>query len=347
MRAPGVVATAGLGAAVLLATGLTVGLAVAGPQDPAVARTAPPVTSVPTSGELFDDGRQVPLQAVLAPTSALTLADTGRITATTCTPGGQIVSGSSLVTVDDRPTLALATAVPLWRDLDLNAKGADVTALQDELVRLGYDVTANGTYGPATRSAVKDLFARAGVVKPTGALPVASVVWLPDAAARVETCPLGLGAAASGGDDVATVGGGLLSATVTVPDGVQPGERVATFAGVSAPVSADGVITDEAFLDAVRTDPLYLFTQSADAPAEAGGLQVSFALAAPLEVTIVPPGAIYSLGAGTGCVDADGSARAVHVIASSLGKTYVTFDDGGAPPAAVDVTAATRAGTCR
>lgn len=347
MRAPGVVAIAGLGAVVLLAAGLTVGLTVAGPQDPAIARTAPPVASVPTSGEMFDDGRQVPLQAVLAPTSALTLADTGRITATACTPGGEIVSGSSPVTVDDRPTLALATALPLWRDLDVNSKGTDVTALQDELVRLGYDLTPNGTYGPATRSAVKDLFTRAGVAKPSGALPVASVVWMPDVAAHVATCPLGLGAAASGGDDVATVGGGLVSATVTVPADVQPGDRVATFAGVSAPVSAEGLITDEAFLEAVRTDPLYLFTQSADAPAEAGDLQVSFTLAAPLEVTIVPPGAVYSLGAGTGCVDSGGSARAVHVIASSLGKTYVTFDDDGAPPAAVDVTAAARTGRCQ
>lgn len=347
MRVPGVVATASLGTAVLLATGLTVGLAVAGPQDPAIARTTPPITSVPTSGEMFDDGRQVPLQAVLAPTSALTLADTGRITATACTPGGEIASGSSPVTIDDRPTLALATAVPLWRDLDLNAKGADVTALQGELVRLGYDLTPDGTYGRTTSSAVKDLFARAGVAKPTGALPVDSVVWLPDVAAHVATCPLGLGAAASSGDDVATVGGGLVSATVTVPVDVQPGDRVATFEGVNAPVSAEGLITDEAFLEAVRTDPIYLFTQSAEAPAEAGDMQVSFALAAPLEVTVVPPGAIYSLGAGTGCVDADGSARAVRVIASSLGKTYVTFDDGASPPAAVDVTAATRAGTCR
>lgn len=347
MRAPGSVATAGLAAAVLLAAGLTVGLTLAGSEDPAIARRPPTLSSVPVSGEVFDDARQVPMQAVLAPTTTLTVADTGRVTASACTPGAQMSSGSSPVTVDDRPALALATAAPLWRDLDVGSKGPDVTALQDELVRLGYPLTADGTYGPSTRSAVKDLFAQAGVAKSAGALPVASVVWLPDAAPTVATCPLALGAAAVGGDDLVTVGGGLTSAAVTVPPDASPGERIATFAGVSAPVSPGGMITDEAFLDAVSTDPLYLFTQSADAPAEAGDLQVSFSLATPLDVAVVPPGAIYSLGAGSGCVDSAGVARAVQIIASSLGKTYVIFEDGQPAPASVDVTAATRTGTCQ
>jgi hypothetical protein len=49
------------------------------------------------------------------------------------------------------PTVSLA----IGRTLQLYATGPDVTALQQRLSTLGYDVTADGNFGPLTQQAVE------------------------------------------------------------------------------------------------------------------------------------------------------------------------------------------------
>ncbi|SDB91913.1 Putative peptidoglycan binding domain-containing protein [Sanguibacter gelidistatuariae] len=347
VKTPGIIGSVALGALVLAAAALGTGMVLAPERTPAIAAQAAPFSAIPTASETFDDARQVQVRAEIAPELTLTLAAAGRITRSTCIPGATIGSGSSPVTVDDRPTFALATSVPLWRDLSSGTKGEDVRSLQEELTRLGYEVTADGVYGKGTTTAIAALSKQLGVAKPAGALAVASVLWLPAPSVAIKTCPLAVGSASPGDVPFATTDGGLLSLHLKdAPTGITPGERVASYAGVSAPIAEDGSITDPALLDAVRRSPAFIMSQMPDAPEGGGGLQVSFALAEPVTVTVVPPGALFALSAGRGCVRSAGAKLPVTVVASSLGRTFVTFEEGQTPPPSVDPAPVDPGATC-
>ena len=333
-----------LAAAGLLAAGIVVG-AVALPQrPPAVAAAAGEDAgnrTLPVTKQSYDDPRQVATTVQDAPEKALTLRETsGTVTAIDCEPGGVIASGTSPVSIDDRATLALATPTPLWRDLGPGTKGDDVGALQVELHRLGY-LTAepDGTFGPATAAAVRDLQRDVlGHLRPSGTLVLAQTLWLPAEQVTVASCDLAPGSVLTT-TAFATVGGALESLRLSVPTGAAPGPRVATLAGITTPVPDDGVVTDPEFLAAVEA-------ALATAPAGSASPTVGYVLVEPLDVVVVPPGALFALSGAHGCIVADGAPHPVTVISSALGQAFVTFDDG-ATPTAVALTGQADGQACR
>lgn len=335
-----------LAAVVLLAGGVTAGMALAPQSEPQSVRSATPPAAVPVSRQAFDDSRRVTVDPVVAEEGTLSVADQGKVTRSVCAPGAVIESGSTPVTVDDRPVLALATSIPLWRDLTLTTRGDDVKALQTELARLGHAVTADGTYGASTKAAVTRLFKAAGVAKPTGDLAVASVLWLPAPSVTVKACETPVGVATSE-EAFATTAGTLVSLGLsdTLPN-VTPGDRVLRLGEVSAPVDEGGVVTDPAFLEAVRGSVEFAGWQRAEGSEP---LTLQYVLAAPLEVSVVPPGALFALDGPTGCVRADGAAHPVTVVASSLGQSLVTFDglDAATAPTEVELTSQEEGQSCR
>jgi hypothetical protein len=335
-----------LAAVVLLAGGVTAGMALAPESEPQSVRSATPPSAVPVSRQVFDDSRRVKVTPVVAEEGTLQVADTGKVTRSQCAPGAVIESGSSPVTVDDRPVLALATSIPMWRDLAPTAKGDDVKALQVELARLGHTVKADGTYGSSTKAAVTKLFKAAGVAKPTGDLSVASVLWLPAPSVAVKACEVPVGAATSA-EAFATTAGTLVSLGLSdTLSNVTPGDRVLRLGDLTAPVGEGGVVTDAAFLEAVRGSMEFAGWQRTEGSEP---LTLEYVLAAPLEVSVVPPGALFALSGATGCVSAAGTSHPVTIIASSLGQTLVTFDglDAAAAPTAVDLTSQEEGQTCR
>ncbi|MBX6750555.1 MAG: peptidoglycan-binding protein [Micromonosporaceae bacterium] len=319
-------ATVGLAAVALVAVGLLAGILLAPGRAPSSVAAPEGERRVAVSSRLFDDARRVEVTPHVAEAVTLTVAESGRVTRTACTPGAVIASGMSPLTVDDRPVLALATTVPLWRDLEWGARGEDVRAMQAELARLGHPVTPTGTYDRPTSTAVATILREIGVAQPSGRLPVASVIWLPAPQVTVASCEVAL-AQTIGPGPFATVAGGLTSLEVTGGlTGAVAGDRVLRIGDVSAPIDAGGMVTDPAFLAAVAASPEFAF-----ATASNSALTLDAVLATPLEVVVVPPGAIFGIADGTGCVLADGQPRPVRVVASSLGQTMVTFDAGPAP----------------
>jgi peptidoglycan hydrolase-like protein with peptidoglycan-binding domain len=329
-------ATIGLAVVALVAVGGAIAtVALPGP-TPASLTVPAGERYVAVTTESYDGA--VPAQAtpVMTEPERLTLGDAGRITATQCRAGATVASGSSPLTVDDRPALALATSVPLWRDLAVGATGADVAALQTELARLGYAVTVDGVYGASTRGAVRDLQRALGVPRATGAIAAASVVWLPTPEVVVSTCAGRVGDQAAG--EVATVAGGLSALRVAPPSG---GSWVARYADSAAPVGLDGTIDDPAFLAAVAAGPDLAVALS---DRGAGTVKVSLAWATARDVAILPPSAVV-VGPDSGtCVIAEDGPRAVTVVASALGESVLTFD--GPIPTRVEADPASGS-TCR
>lgn len=320
-------ATVGLAAVALVAIGLLAGLLLAPARVPSSLASPEGERRVPVTARLFDDPRPVEVTPHRAEAVTLTVAESGRITRTACAPGAVIASGTSPLTVDDRPVLALATTVPLWRDLEWGIRGDDVRALQAELARLGHPVTTTGTYDRPTSTAVSALLRQVGVAQPSGRLAVASVIWLPAPQVTVATCEVAL-AEIIGPGPFATVAGGLTALQVTGGlTGAAAGDRRLRLGPASAPIDASGMVTDAAFLAEVAASAEYTFATASNSDT----ITLEAVLATPVEVVVVPPAAIYGITDDAGCVVADGEPRRVRVVASALGQTMVTFVDGAVP----------------
>ena len=326
---PGRVAAATLAALVVAAGGAVAGVMLtAAPTADSLASPAP-TTTVEVTTRPYDDARNIDLRPVASDGRALTAAASGTITATRCVVGDELSSGDQLVAVDGRPVVALATTMPLWRDLALGARGADVTALNEELRRLGHPAGQGDRFDAATRDGVRALLANAGASSPDGTLPLAHVAWLPSRTTTLGACEHRLGDRTDGGR-LATAGGGVVALQAAMlPPNARHGDRVVTVAGVRTYLGEDGQVTDREALDAWFASPEGFAWRNLgdDAPATT----VTWELAQPLETAVVPPGALAGADGPRPCLATPDGARAVEIVGSGLGKSYVQMLDGTPP----------------
>ncbi|MGH1524518.1 peptidoglycan-binding domain-containing protein [Leifsonia sp. L25] len=306
--------------------------------DPPASLAAPRLaTSAPVSYQDFSDRRAVTLRVESQPESRLESATGGRITSFACAPGATVESGTALVGIDGRPLVALATAVPLWRELALGDRGDDVTALQKELVRLGYVVTADGTVGRRTLAATITLFERAGDAAPDPErVEAARIVWIPAASVAFGECRASVGESHAAGDVLATTSGAITRVSVIEPIAdLADSERRLTVDSVAVAVDETGSVDDASALAALAATPSFLRDDSAKATgrggdaAEAenpGAIRGTLELATPVRVGVVPPSAVYAIKGSAGCVAAGDTALRVTIVGSQLGQTFVLFD---------------------
>jgi hypothetical protein len=148
-------------------------------------------------------------------------------------------------------------------------------------------------------------------------------VWLPSETATVSTCDVGVGATVSAGLPLFTSVGGLTGLTVAGLE--DPAQRVAVSVdgALTAPISADGVVSDAGFLTAYENSPMYAQWRSSSS----GALTVVTQLAQPVQVVSVPPSSLYAVSGSSAClVDQAGVPVAVTIVASQLGQTFVMAD---------------------
>ncbi|MGH3501624.1 MAG: peptidoglycan-binding domain-containing protein [Nocardioidaceae bacterium] len=118
----------------------------------------------------------------------------GRVTANTCRPGRTLASGEIAARIGGTPIIALATPVPLYRDLHQGSEGRDVQALQRELGRLGYIVAVDGVFGEQTKTAVQELQESLGISPHDGVIHHRRILWLPNRTVVPDSCKLIRGA---------------------------------------------------------------------------------------------------------------------------------------------------------
>ncbi len=298
----------------------------------------------PLASEHLTDQVTAKLTFTMSNETPLNMAYQGKVTKTSCAPGQVVKSGTSPITVNSTALLALHTSLPLWRDLGPGSKGEDVTSLQKELVRLGYDITADGTYGNGTRNAVRDLQQKVlGIDKPNGYVTVDSLIWLPNRSITILSCDHQVGSAAT--EKFATAQGTMESAKFT-PDSPPAisGPRVVALQSnpeIFTAVEPGTPITDREFLAAIAEDPAYLNTKDIDG----FDYSVDYQLAESVTVSSVPPGALFELVGDKGCIIADGQPQKVTVVSSGFGRSYVTFDSGTLP-AQVSITSQESTASC-
>ncbi|WP_017571341.1 peptidoglycan-binding domain-containing protein [Nocardiopsis halotolerans] len=336
--------TALLSALLLLAAGGTAGFLLRPPDPPAGLAAATEVDSAPVLHEPFDDARSVKVGLTVSPTLDLAFGGSGRVTSSECATGATLASGEEAARVDDRPVLALATSMPLYRDLRRGLRGGDVRSLQTELDRLGHPVTVDGVFGWQTHRAVRELKREAGVDDPSGVLTLEELIWTPSSEVVFEECLALPGSDVSAGGAFASVPGVLEAARLTsVPELDVPGDRLLTVAGVTGPVDSEGLAEDPGFLRELADTP----EARAAVAGESEPLTGSVALAEPVDAARVPPGALFAVSGDAGCLQSRGEVHPVRVIGSGVGNAVVVPEEEGGPlPDSVDLGPALTADSC-
>ena len=330
MRAGRFAGTAILAGLTLLGTGGATGFLLRPATAPEQLRAASDVTSAPVGHEQLTDERTVKISLVRSAPPPIVVGVAGRVTATSCRPGSPITSKATLARIGDTPLIALATDVPLHRDLAKGDKGADVKALQKAL-----GVTVTGTYDRATANAVRKQLKRTD-----GTVAVGQIVWLPAESVTPTSCELIEGAYISSGQAYAKAPARLTAITTdSLPANLVPGDRELRVMGVRGPIGADGAATDEKFLGKVTESREYRMLEASGKDAE---LTATIALTEPLETAKVPPGALFGVQKDKGCVESGATAYPVTIVGSRLGATLVT----GKVPEAVDLGPAIEAQRC-
>jgi hypothetical protein len=291
-------------------------------------------------GREFDDARTVAATVRLTAKREYSSQAAGVVRKVRCAAGKRLRSGSVVVTVDDRPVVALRMASPPWRSLSMGARGSDVEDLQRELRRLGAAVEVDGYFSWALAQRVRDFWTGLGV-KNLFELPLDRVVWLRSKSVVPGTCDVKVGDRIGAGAVLFTTGGRLESLRVQLPETAQSGARAALWdEDVAAPILQDGVVDSPVFLAEFAKGREYVAWL---ADRENAKLTVATRLAEPVRVVPVPPSSLYGVDGGEGCLVDDGAPRRVRIIASELGETFVSAEP---LPSKVRVPAPEGAGPC-
>ncbi|MFC5931849.1 hypothetical protein [Cryobacterium melibiosiphilum] len=254
-------------AVVIAALAFVVGTWVSTPESLAIS-AADTIVPVYVSAEQREVGNFSTTQGAIVPGKTLevrasTPAGSVRpvVTAVNYSVGSEVVSGSSLASVSDRPLIVLMTPIPLQRDLYFGDIGNDVSRLQDALRVAGVLTTAStGVMNRETLAAIRSVYEPTGASAPGGtgtntylrleeivAIPVKSAtvisistvgdILADSPVATVQTSPNTLVAHAS----VLQIESLVVGSTVTVDSSAHKGSGTIVGTG---PFSATGTTTD-------------------------------------------------------------------------------------------------------
>lgn len=161
-------AIAGLGVLALVAGTWLAAVLIQSPaqRDAAAAPpSAQPVVAQVIRGDLRDEVTAMStVTAAQSTDAALALPGDGRavVTRRGVDPGDTLTAGTVALWVNGRPVIVLSGDFPTYRDLTQGDTGDDVLQLQHALVGLGYALTADGDFGPATADALRRLYRSIG-----------------------------------------------------------------------------------------------------------------------------------------------------------------------------------------
>ena len=295
-------------------------------RHPPASLSSPSVPSTfPVTTREFTDTRSLTLTIPPASPHELTSPIAGRITALQAAPETPVTSGSLPCEIDGLPLLALALSTPLYQDVVDGATGPDIAALNAELARLGYAAPADSQrVTAATRAAMASAM---GVNDGAGGVPTrieaSHVLWIPSPTVTPSSVPVHLGDSVDTSTVLLSLEDSRDSLRLSIPPDAYPADHVITLGDTDYPVPADGVITDPTLTATILSSREYTdFVRSArssDGPVQ---LPVSWKLAAPITVTVIPPASVIG-DATNACVFASGTPIPVSVVSSQLGRTYV------------------------
>lgn len=336
---------------VLVAGGAGAGYFLRPAPPPPSLQSATPAQGAPVTSQQFVDARKIQIRLETGADVTVAVNRAGVLTGTVCTPGVDIVSGAISARIDDVAVLALHLTVPPFRDLEMNAEGADVTALQTELNRLGVGtLEADGVFGWDTAVAVATLRDQQGMTRGRS-LAREEIMWLPQESLSVAECGVALGSTVSAGSPFATAKGSLERIVLdSLPADLVDGERVVTAFGVTGPFDvATGTTSGEFLAELSRTEQARALVSQGPGVTAPATLQLAEAVSA----LQVPAAAVFGISEGFGCIQSGDEVHRVTVLGSTLGASLVGLELGGegtkdsTAPREVNIGAAITHDSCR
>ncbi|GAA2239396.1 hypothetical protein GCM10010401_09800 [Rarobacter faecitabidus] len=256
--------------------------------------------------------------------ATVTTRASGVVTSVEVAVGDKVKQCRSLFQVNARPVLSYRANSPLFRDLALKDKGADVSALAKYLVACGMleDSAVSEEYTTQIEAGVKKLQKDILGVKDTGAFSLEYVAFVPKDVSIVKSVAVVIGQEIAPGAEVATVSGPPEAISLVAPDTGQAvvldetqsyllrvGDQSVAVASASIPDDQISPMYD--FLTTAVTDGLMSTHQPADDGSGGATGEVtsqeyfngaSIGAEKVVETGAVPATAIYASLNGTTCV---------------------------------------------
>jgi peptidoglycan hydrolase-like protein with peptidoglycan-binding domain len=312
----------------------------------ATSNMAPDVTpaTYPVSLATFEDPQTVPLQAVMSAPAEVSSGTSGRVTAVQCSSGNVVNSGDPIMAVDAQPVIALATEVPIFRNITPSTSGNDVGALAKGLLELGYEIGGDVSAGFELTEAIAAFQRDHGLEPADGSLRSDSVAWIPRARTVPSECLVRVGQWYTPSMPIANVPGALqsLQLEMTPERPIAPGARVLRVLGVVVHSDETGAVTDASEIESVAESPLF---PDALARSESSPLVAQSTLRDPLEVASLPPAAIFGVNGQAACVESEGGTHRVTIVSAAMGASLVSFGAED-PPSSVFLGNAVTASRC-
>jgi peptidoglycan hydrolase-like protein with peptidoglycan-binding domain len=327
---------------ILVALALLVGVAVAGYWAGSAALVPPELPVTPHSTQAYVAGTgtvgrsmRVAVTASWTVTRTLLGSAAGVVTAVRHAPGSVARAGDVIATVDLRPVVVAAGAVPMFRTLKAGVRGPDVRQLQQLLRARGFLRNPTGLFDVATVAAAKRWQHSVGADM-TGVVEPSALVFVDTLPARLTVIP-GVGSAVTPGADLVSI----LSASPTFVATMSASTRAGITSGMSLAIaSPDGATwagafgTFETTADGQYRAPItgVLCGDACDSIAVTGetALAGTVVLVPERSGVVVPVSALAQLPSGAAAVTlADGSSRQVTVTAEADGFAIVDGLDAG------------------
>lgn len=274
----------------------------------------------------FSDVRKIQLQVRNEAAVTVVVPDSGTITSLHCEPGQKVNTGDILLAINDQPRIVLVSEVPFYRDLQGGEQGNDVNALRHLLRQQGFDLPETGAFDRQAREALNKFMTLNGAQSSKKSPFIRrNFVWLPKELS-LTSCAVSVGDQVDPGDSLATSEGGVQALEFRLPDDAIPGAREIIVGDAVVQVGDDRSITNPTSLATL------LQTAQAQQALEAednksATIPAQAQLSQPLTAYGVPPSALFAAHGPTGEVCTGDAKVKVTILGSSLGITYVTFDD--------------------
>ncbi len=315
----------------IVAVSLSIGLCALFLPDraPALLQAAPEVTSAPVSSQMYSDSRQVTLLPRRAADRSLLSNTSGMVTGS---PASTLTSGKAAMSVDGRPVIALATSVPVYRNLAVGDSGTDVSALNTELRRLGYAAPAGTVFTQASKNAWGGLIRAAGGNATD--FKKADVLWIPASSVAVTQWTAVLGGTISEGDKIGVIPGALQRLDIRGGQSFTDERRLSVYGqSITLPAGSSSV-SDAGFCAKVAANPQFSSMSEEQA---AAGITATVSLPKPIRVLRVPAGAVFGISGSHGCIARPGAHSSgnvplrVEIVGGQIGVSLVRMADSSDP----------------
>jgi len=300
------------------------------------------------------DSRESQVTVTMGAGAKITFPRSGTVTSLNCAKGRTMESWQSHVALDGRALLNVATATPLWRDLQEGDSGPDVFALQSELKRLGFSIRVDGVLGQATIRIIRTRLKEIGVAITPGITGIErqNLLWLPTPTVQVSRCLEVLGSTVQQGAAFVELTLPIVSVQAQLPSDLLPGARLLVVGDARFPIDEQGHIVSDAELTKFASTPGYLSTlaqggessqgmmgeqNKTEQDKKSGSLKGKLELDTAIKAWVVPPSALGAISGRDACVSAEGKPVSVKIVGSELGKSYVVFSDTSTQPVLLDV----------